>query len=89
MNLSDVPKQNPDTAARVIDGLAYVIDPVTSELHSFNETATRAWELADGSRTVEAIVGAIAAEYDADKPVVEREILELFSGLAEKNLILI
>ena len=89
MNLSDVPKQNPDTAARVIDGLAYVIDPVTSELHSFNETATKAWELADGSRTVETIVGAIAAEYDADKPLVEREILELFSGLAEKNLILI
>lgn len=89
MNLSDVPKQNPDTAARVIDGLAYVIDPVTSELHSFNETATRAWELADGQTSVSQIVDVIAAEYEADRQKVESEIVSLFASLAEKKLILV
>jgi hypothetical protein len=89
MNLSDVPKQNPDTAARIIDGLAYVIDPETSELHSFNETATRAWELSDGQITVTQIVDVIATEYAADRQQVEREVLELFAGLVEKKLILV
>jgi hypothetical protein len=89
MNLSDVPRQNPETAARVIEGLAYVIDPVTSELHSFNETATRAWELADGNSTVSQIVDVIASEYDADRGQVADEIVALFTSLEQKNLILL
>ena len=60
VELDDVFEQDSDTASREIDGLAYVIDPVTAELHSFNDVATRVWALLDGTRSVDDVVTCIA-----------------------------
>jgi hypothetical protein len=87
ISLSSVVRQNEDTASREIGGLAYVVDPATSDLHSFNEVATRVWSLIDGRRTVAEIVDAIGAEFDVERATAQTDVLELLDALDAKGLI--
>jgi len=87
VNISDKPLQNTDTAARKIDDVFYVVHPDTSELHNFNEVATRVWELIDGQRTVADIAAVITSEYEVQLAVAEADILALLDELLQKDLI--
>ena len=87
MNLSDKPAQNLETAARKIDDLFYVMHPDTSELHNFNDVGTRIWELIDGERSVEDIVGVVTEEYEVDEATARTDVLEFVAALQEKDLI--
>jgi len=87
VNSSDKPVQNTDTAARKIDDVFYVVHPDTSELHNFNEVATRVWELIDGQRTVADIAAAIADEYEVEPAVAQADILTFLGELLQKDLI--
>lgn len=87
MELTDRPAQNPDTAVRVIDSLAFVMDASSSQLHSLNEVGTRVWDLCDGTHTVEEIVTVIADEFHADRVTVQSDVLTYFDVLLEKSLI--
>ena len=87
MKITDKPLQNTDTAVRKIDDVFYVMHADTSELHNFNEVATRVWELVDGQRTVADIVGAITDEYEVTPAVAEADILAFLDELLQKDLI--
>jgi len=89
IGLNDVFRQNEDTAFREIEGLAYVIDPGTSDLHSFSEVATRIWVLLDGKRTVSEIVDVIVNEFDVDRATAEGDTLELLDELLTKGLVVL
>jgi pyrroloquinoline quinone biosynthesis protein D len=87
VNLSDKPLQNSDMAVRKIDDVFYVMHPDTSELHNFNEVATRVWELVDGQRTVAEIVAVITDEYEVEPAEAESDILAFLDQLLQKDLI--
>lgn len=87
--LNQVVRQNEDTAFREIEGLAYVVDPATGDLHSFSEVATRIWVLLDGSRTVSQVVDVIVDEFDVDRATSEADTLELLNDLLVKGLIVL
>lgn len=87
MQLTDVPEQNADVAARIIDGTAYLMDPTAGELHALSEVGTRIYGLVDGHRTVAQIVAALVDEYDVDQAVVERDALDFLETLAAKGLV--
>ena len=61
--------------------------PDTSELHNFNEVATRVWELVDGQRTVAEIAAVITDEYEVDQAVAEADILAFLDELVQKDII--
>jgi pyrroloquinoline quinone biosynthesis protein D len=87
--LNQIVRQNEDTAFREIDGLAYVVDPTTSDLHSFSEVATRIWVLLDGKRTVSQVVDVIVDEFDVDRATAEADALELLDALLAKGLVVL
>lgn len=87
MNISDKPLQNTDTAVRKIDDVFYVMHPDTSELHNFNDVATRVWELVDGQRTVAEIAAVITDEYEVEPAVAEADILAFLDELLQKDII--
>lgn len=87
MNISDKPAQNSDTAVRKIDDVFYVMHPDTSELHNFNEVASRVWELVDGQRTVAEIATVITDEYEVEPAVAEKDVLAFLDELLQKDLI--
>ncbi len=87
MELGDTPRQNPDIAARVIEGTAYLMDPTAGELHSLSEVGTRIYDLLDGQRTVAAIVDQLESEYEADRGTLESDALAFLEELESKGLV--
>jgi len=57
------------------------------QYYSLNGVGGRAWELSDGSRTVSDIALLLEGEFDAPAGVIERDLLEWFSNLADEKLV--
>ena len=81
------PRQNESVAFRVIDDAAVLVSPHDSQLYWLNPVATRVWELADGSRSVETIAEALCDEFEVDLSTARRDIGNMISAFAEKNLL--
>ena len=52
-----------------------------------NVTATRIWQLADGSRSVEEIATTLTDEFDIDFQQAHQSVIRLLAELSEKKLI--
>ena len=87
VKLSDTPTRNDENAVRQIEDVVFVMNPDTSELHSFNDVGHRVWDLVDGSRTVATIVAAIADEYEVDRQTAENDVLEFLQKLQDKDVV--
>ena len=87
MKLSDTPTRNDENAVRQIEDVIFVMNPDTSELHSFNEVGRRIWDLVDGLRTVQTIVETIADEYEVDGQTAEDDVLEFLQKLQDKDVV--
>lgn len=72
---------------RVLDTEALVVDPKAGLLYPLNSVATRIWELADGSRSVDAIITALVDEFDADEATIRADALRFLDDLATAGLI--
>jgi PqqD family protein of HPr-rel-A system len=89
LQTTDVPRQNPETAARVIDDSMFVLHAETSELHALNDVGARIWELVDGEHDVAAITAAIEAEYEVDPAEAAADVVAFLDQLTEKGLIVL
>ncbi|MBE2232772.1 MAG: PqqD family protein [Anaerolinea sp.] len=52
-----------------------------------NPTATRIWQLADGSRSVEQIAATLTEEYEVDTGQAQQAVATLLGELTDKGLI--
>ena len=67
-------RRNPQTAGRVIDGLAFVVTPDDNRLHTLNGAATRLWTLAmTAPVTIETAAAALVKEYEVDPETAARD----------------
>ncbi|MFB3816105.1 MAG: PqqD family protein [Candidatus Methylomirabilales bacterium] len=87
MALPDGYPRRKDVPWRVIDTEALVVDVKAGLLFPLNSVATRIWECCDGQRTATEIVDAIAAEFDADRPTIARDVGEFLRALHERGLV--
>jgi len=78
--------------AREIEG-EIVIVPLTAgigdledELYTLNETGRDVWRLLDG-RTLDAVVDALLAEYDAPREAVDRDVRGLLQELLSRGIV--
>ena len=87
MELTDQPVRNDANAVREIEGVAFILEPDTGMLHSFNSVGCRIWELIDGTRTVEAIVAVISDEFEVDHRTALDDALSFLGELQEKGIV--
>ena len=52
-----------------------------------DETAAAVLSLVDGARSVDAIVVELAAKFDADRALIEADVIEMLSDLAGKRVL--
>ncbi len=52
-----------------------------------DETAATVLELVDGHRSIELIVDELAARFDADRAVIEADVLEMLTELVGKRIV--
>ena len=93
MRLSDIFIKDLNVVSRQIAGEVILV-PVSQKageirgsIFTLNETAARAWELLDGSRTLGDIRTTIASEFDVDEADAGHDLLELFTQLLEIGVV--
>jgi pyrroloquinoline quinone biosynthesis protein D len=64
-----------------------VLNPEDGEYFALDDVGGRIWELCDGSRSLEQIVGMLAVEYDAPPSVIEADAVVLLHELVREGLV--
>lgn len=84
---SQRPTRASETASRVFGNDGVVISPKEGIVRMLNPTATRIWQLADGSRSVEEIAAVLADEYGIQPEHAFRSTTRFLAELSERELI--
>lgn len=76
-----------NAASRDIAGEVIILSAKDSMLHSLNELGTTIWKLLEKPRRVEEIVSALLEEYDVERAVLEKDVVEFLNDLMERKLV--
>jgi hypothetical protein len=74
-------------AHRVIEGLAFVVDPRAKALHSFNETGSRLWSLAASGASLGEAARALTEEFNVDEAAARADAGAFFEKLRSMGLL--
>jgi PqqD family protein of HPr-rel-A system len=80
-------RRDPEVPHQTLDEETIVVDPRTREVHLFNETAARIWELLAAPCSVDDLTAALADEYDAPADEVRASVEETLAVLGQKGLL--
>ena len=80
-------RRNPDTAGRIVDGLAFVVTPEDNKLHTLNETATEMWILAEAGCTAEQAAQALVEQFEVALPEALRDVQVCLEDLVERQIL--
>jgi hypothetical protein len=80
-------KHSPDVVFRDLDGEAVILDLASGTYFGLNDVGTRVWQLVAEGRSAAQIVDRVAAEYDADRATIERDVARLLDALSARRLI--
>jgi hypothetical protein len=72
---------------RTLDTEALVVDVKGGLLYPLNSVGARIWDLCDGARSVDEIVGVLAAEFEAPEPTIRADAIEFLERLADAKLV--
>jgi hypothetical protein len=76
-----------DVIFRELENEAVLLDLSSGRYYGLNAVGTRVWTLMAGGTTVEAIVEALAAEFDADAARIAEDVGELLADLTTRGLV--
>ena len=79
--------RDPGVPHQKMDEETIVVDPRTREVHLFNETAARIWELLASPQTIEDLTASLADEYDASADELRAAVEETLNALRDKGLL--
>ena len=77
----------PTTASRIIEGEAVILSLDTKVLRGLNPVGSRVWELIDGRRSVDEIVGDIVKEFDVEPGQAAEDVGLFVQELLDKGLV--
>jgi len=81
--------KNKDTAFRVIDEVAVVVNPESGIIYVLNEMGTFIWQLLEGTITVNDICNAVYEAFEAEKEQISADVQAFLGELAKKQLVVI
>jgi hypothetical protein len=82
-------RRNPDAAGRIIDGLAFVVTPADSKLHTLNGAATRLWTRAGATAiSVDDAAADLVEIYDVDAATAARDAAACLEDLVARGVLL-
>jgi hypothetical protein len=84
-----VVKNDEETAYRIINGEAVVVNLKESTFHTLNPVATFIWEQADGRIKAGQMIEKICQEFEVDWHIAEKDCLEFLGELINKGLVVL
>lgn len=82
-----IPAKAPTTAWRIIEGEAVILSMETKVLRGLNPLGSRVWELIDGKRSMDEIVGQIVREFDVEARQADEDVRRFVQELLDKGLV--
>ena len=76
-----------DTVFRELDGAAVILELGSGTYFGLNAVGTRIWQLIGQHGRLAVVLNELCQEYDADRDVLQRDLLELVGRLAEARLV--
>ena len=84
---ADVPRQPPGVGQRVDQVRTAPVLQAPERAFDLDETAATVLELVDGTRSIASIVDELAARFDADRTVIEADVIEMLADLVGKRIV--
>ena len=78
--------KNQKTAWRIIEGEAVILSLDTKVLRGLNPVGSRIWDLIDGQRSLEEIVGVIVQEFDVAPGDAAQDVRAFIQDLLDRGL---
>ena len=75
--------------SRLIDGKMVILDAEGKTLYILNEIGTKIWELCDGSNRIKDIVSKLCHEYDIEKDIAKKDVLDFVNQLLQADLLFV
>lgn len=72
---------------RLQDQMVIIDFNSTRQFHQVNELGARIWELCDSHHSVDQIVETLLEEYDVEKAVLEKDVVEFLEELKRNDLL--
>lgn len=82
-------RRNPNTAGRIIDGLAFVVTPDDNKLHTLNAAATRLWRLSQSGLDLDGATQALLAAYEVDEPTARADAQACLEDLVARAILVV
>ena len=80
---------HPDAVFRELDGEAVILQLDAGMYFGLDPVGTRLWQLIEAHGELRPVLQAAAAEFDVAPDVLEHDLIDLVSGLAEKQLVVV
>jgi hypothetical protein len=82
-------RKSPTTAGRVIEGMAFIITPEDSKLHTLNATATQLWELGRQGFTLDQAARELAQRFEVDEITARADVQECVQDLLARQILVV
>jgi hypothetical protein len=82
-------RRNPQLAARIIDGQAFVVTPDDNRLHTLNSTGTLLWSMTAAGVTADDAALALCAEFEIDEPTARRDAEKCLDDLVARQILIV
>jgi hypothetical protein len=79
--------KSPKTAWRIIEGEAVILSMDSKVLRGLNPVGSRIWELIDGQRSLEEIIGTIVQEFDVTPTTAAQDVRAFIQELLDRGLV--
>ncbi len=83
------PERTNETAFRIINGEAVIMNLTTGYYYSINEVGARIWDLCDGGHSIKDIALFISQEFDTAEERAGQDVVELLNDLDSEKLVII
>lgn len=81
------PRRRADVIARAVAGERVILDRRAGLVHQLNATASYIWDRCDGTASIDAIAGQIAARFAVDPATARAHVAATVARLAELRLL--
>ena len=80
-------QRHPHSAGRVIDGLAFIVTPDSSRMHTLNAAATLLWQLASPGFTAEQGAAEMTEHFEVDAGQALTDLKECVDAMVARHIL--
>ena len=85
--VGDRPKRREGVLAQEAQGQTVLLRMDDGGYYALDEVGARIWELCDGERSLDDIVGVLCAEFDAPADLIRSDVVEFVDDLRQEDLL--